>query len=552
MPRLGGPSSALTAIAAIVIVTGAAYARSFAGGWISDDVSAIVENPVIRSLAPANLYEIFTSRSDGVNFIPLNFLSLAIDHQMWGFTPAGFHFTNLLLHLANAIAIYVLLLRLGESHGLATVAALMWAVHPVQVESVAWISERKNMLSTLFFLLAFHACLTWSARPRLASYLSMILLYACALFSKVNTIVLPVVTLAYEILLRCRLRARDVAAAVPLLACGAAATWLNLHGNTMHGGAYHGGSVWVTLRTSATTIPIYLYNVVAPLRLATYYPVPLRASWLDPPVAVAVAVILVLATLTVELARRGRPDAFWLVWFAATLAPMLNLVPFPALMNDRYLYLPLLGLLVPLLHVIRGALRRAGAERAAPALASAAVAGLAVLTVARIPVFHDELALWADFALQYSYISADRPYGARPRLEEKRLLNEALARQPTRAALANNLGAIAFEENRIADAVPLLERARALDPYDPVIPLNLGRAYLLAGRIDEAITTLREATVLEPPSFFAHLNLARALLQRGDVAGARAALTRAQAIKHDPYFWTAVERQVRIAEQQRS
>jgi tetratricopeptide (TPR) repeat protein len=357
---------------------------------------------------------------------------------------------------------------------------------------------------------------------------------------------------AYEIILRRRLRARDVAAVVPLLVCGAIAAWLNLHDNPSHGVAYHGGSLWVTLRTSATTVPAYLFNIIAPFQLATYYPVPLRASWLDPPVATAVATILLLATLTVEFARRGRPEAFWLVWFAATLAPMLNLVPFPALMNDRYLYLPLLGILVPLLRLIRRWLEGAGVDRAAPFLAGATVAVLAMLTVARIPVFHDELALWADFALRYSYISADRPYGAAPRREEKRLLNDALARHPTRAALANNLGAFAFEENRIGDAIPLLERARALDRNDYVIPLNLGRAYLFAGRIAEAVTTLREATVLEPPSFFAHLNLARALLKRGDVAGARAALTHAQAIKRDPFFWDAVERQVTRAEQQRS
>jgi predicted Zn-dependent protease len=204
------------------------------------------------------------------------------------------------------------------------------------------------------------------------------------------------------------------------------------------------------------------------------------------------------------------------------------------------------------LRAVRSILWRAHAARLAPALVGAAAVACIVLTDRRVPVFHDELALWADFALRFSYISADRPYGAAPRLEEKRLLRDALARHPDRAALYNNVGAFAFEENRMADAIPPLERGRALDPRDPVIALNLGRAYLLAGRTDDAIATLRDAAALEPPSFFAHLNLARALLQRGDVAGARAELTRAQAIKRDPWFWAAVERQVARAEQQRS
>ncbi len=550
MPRPSRHTSALTVVA-IGIVTTLAYARSFQGGWISDDVQLIVEMPVVHALTAANVWTMVTTRTDGVNFIPLNFLSLALDHAVWGSNPFGFHLTNLLVHIANALVIYWLLLRLGESAGLAATAALLWAIHPVQVESVAWISERKNVLSTLFFLLAFHAYVRWSARPRGATYCAMLALYLGALFSKVNTIVLPVVTLAYELLLQRRLRARDLAAVVPMLACGAVAAWLNLHGNPSHGTAYHGGTLWVTLRTSATVIPGYLFNALLPVQLATFYPVPLHDSWLDPPVAAASGTILALAATTVWLGVRRRPEAFWLVWFAATLAPMLNILPFPALMNDRYLYLPLLGLVVPLVRLARAALERLHARRAAPALVAATAAAFVVLSDARAPAFHDELAYWADFGLRYSYISADQPYGAPPRLAEKRLLQDALTHHPERAALYNNVGAFAFEENRVAEAIPSLERGRALDPRDPVIALNLGRAYLLAGRTDDAVTTLRDAIALEPPSFFAHLNLARALLQRGDVAGARAELTRAQAIKHDPWFWAAVERQIARAEQQR-
>jgi hypothetical protein len=540
------------AITTIALVTIAAYARSFAGGWISDDVTMIAENPVVHSLSAENLRSILTSRTDPSNFIPLNFLSHAIDWAVWGPRPAGFHFTNLMLHVLNGVLVYAFVRRFERAPGIAAVAGLLWALHPVQVESVAWISERKNVLSTCFFLLAFHAYLSWSTRPRPRTYALFVVLYAAALLSKVNTIVLPALTIAYETMVRRRLRARDVAAVVPLLVCGAVAAWLNLHGNQSHGVAFHGGSFWVTLRTTATVIPGYLFNILVPTRLATFYPVPLHDSWLDPAVAASVAVILGLAALTLGLAWHGRRDAFWLTWFAVTLAPMLNLVPFPALMNDRYLYLPLLGILVPVIRLVAAALHRLKAERAAPALAGAAAAGLALLTVVRVPVFHDELAFWADFALRFSYITADRPYGAPPRLAEKRLLQDALTRHPDRAALHNNIGAFAFEENRIADAIPPLERGRALDPRDPVIALNLGRAYLLAGRLDDAVATLRDAIALEPPSFFAHLNLAVALLHRGDVIGARAELTRAQEIKRDPWFWTAVERQIARAEQQRS
>ena len=532
----------------IAIATTLAYIQSFQGSWISDDVELIAGNTMIRSLAPANLRAIATFFEAGINYVPLTYLSFAFDYQLWGPHPSGFHLSNLVLHVANALVVYFLLLHMQESSGIAFAASLLWALHPVQVESVAWISERKNLLSTLFFLLAFHVYTRFSARPRTRTYALLTVLYVAALVSKVNTIVLPALMLTYELVIQRRLRPQDVFATLPLATCGAAIAWVNLHGNPSHGVAYHGGSLAVTLRTSSTTIPQYLLNVVSPFDLSSYYPIPLRASWLDPSVAMAVAVILTLVSLTCWLAWRHQPEAFWLAWFGITLSPMLNLVPFPALMNDRYLYLPLLGALVPLLRLANRLLRRVGAIRAAPAFTGVTALGLGLLTVARVPVFRNELNLWADMGLRTSYITADQPYGAPPRLEQKRLLTEALARYPTRAALYNNLGGFAFEENRLAEAVSFLTRAQALDPTDPVIALNLGRAYLLTGRLDDATRTLELATALEPPSFFPHLNLARAHLRRNDLVRARIELTRAKSIKSDPYFWSNVEQQLNRAE----
>lgn len=551
MPPRDAARATWLALAVIALATAVAYAGSFAGQFVSDDVQAIAENPLLRSLDLANLRRIATSFDDA-NYIPLKVLSLAIDHRLWGLAPFGYHLTNLAMHVANAFLVYFLVRRLGESMGLATAAALLWALHPTQVESVAWISERKNVLSTLFFLSAFHAFLSFSARPRAGTYLLLTVLYVAALLSKVNTIVLPALMLAYEVVFRRRCRPRDVVATVPLLACGAFVAWVNLHDNPSHGATYHGGSLAVTLRTSATTIPRYLWNVVAPFDLLTYYPVPLRASWLDPAVAASVALVGMLVAVTVWCAARGHTAGFWLAWFGITLAPMLNLVPFPALMNDRYLYLPLLGALVPLAQLGRRMLAASGAERAAPVVVGAAAVGCGLLTAARVPVFHDPLALWADMGLRTSYITADQPYGPGPRTDEKRLLAQALARDPNRAALHNNVGGLAFEEGRLADALTALVRAQELDPNDPVIALNLGRTQLRLGRVDDAVRTLQRAVALEPPSFFARLNLARAYLLQNDLRRAREELTRAKALKSEPYFWQAVENALTRAEQRGS
>lgn len=552
VPAPNAARATMLALAAIAVATAIAYAGSFRGTWISDDVELIVEQPTLHSLTASSVYALATERTDGVNYIPLNFLSLAIDWRLWGPDPRGFHLTNLLLHVANAFVVYFVLLRLGESRGLATAAALLWSLHPVQVESVAWISERKNLLSTLCFLLAFRGYLRFRERPTAIRYVTVLLWYCAALLTKVNTIVLPALLLCYEVVWHRRLRPADGARMVPLLACGLLVAWVNLHGNQSHGVAYHGGSFAVTMRTSATTIPRYLANVVAPLDLMSYYPVTLRASWLDPAVAGSVALIVALIALTLWYASRGRPEGFWLAWFGVTLAPMLNLVPFPALMNDRYLYIPLLGALVVLLRIGDRLLDHAKVGRLAPALVAGIAVALTVLTTLRIPAYRDPLSLWADMGLRTCYITADQPYGAGPRTEEKRLLAEALVRTPTQACLHNNVGGLAFEENRMNEALSGFERAHELDPRDPVIALNLGRAYLRVGRIDDAVRTLQLATALEPPSFFAHLNLARAYLQKRDVAGAREELALAKAIKSEPFFWQSVEQAVLRAEQRGS
>ena len=317
-----------------------------------------------------------------------------------------------------------------------------------------------------------------------------------------------------------------------LLAIAALLAWVNLHGNPSHGAAYHGGSLWVTLRTSATVLPRYLRLVVAPVGLASYYATPLRASWLSPDVLASTLLIGVLLALAGYLAWHRRPSAFWILWFFITLSPMLNLVPFPALMADRYLYIPLVGPLVLGAWGLDAVARRVPAlARAIPVAVAAAVLACTALTMQRVPAFHDELALWADWARTTSYITSDHPYAAAPRVREQEILRAALTRDASSGPLHNNLGGIAFEEGRMNDAVAELSRACTLAPRDPAIALNLGRAYLFNRQPEAAARTLEDAVRLEPPSYYAHLNLARAYLVLGDAPRAADQVAQARAIR---------------------
>ena len=294
--------SALLLVAAIAI----AYRASFDGDFVSDDRAAILNNPLLRSLDLANVRAIFSSFDDA-NYIPLKVLSLAVDQQVWGPAPFGYHLGNLLLHIVCALLVWRILSLCGLSPGAALLVALLWALHPIQVESVAFMSERKNVLSGACFFGAFLAYLHFSASGRWRTYAAVLVLFVLALLSKMNTVVLPALCLAYDFLIARRLGRRSLLASLPLFAAGAVVVWYNLAGNPMHGTNFHGGSPRVTWLTS-TTVPFrYLASVAWPAHLRSFYYIPLHGSPLDPPVALSIAGLAALAGLIGWLAWRRRP-----------------------------------------------------------------------------------------------------------------------------------------------------------------------------------------------------------------------------------------------------
>ncbi|MDX2168693.1 MAG: hypothetical protein SF182_16595, partial [Deltaproteobacteria bacterium] len=328
----------------LVAATALTYLGSFDNGFVSDDGAGILHNPLLTSLAPDNLALIFRSFDDA-NYIPLKVLSLAVDQQIFGPAPFGYHLTNLLLHIGCALLVRRILQAAALSSGAALLGALLWALHPLQVESVAFMSERKNVLSGLFFFWAFRRYQRFAADGGWGGYAAVLGLFVLALLSKMNTVVLPALCIAWDLVVRRQVTRRTWLAAAPLLAVGALVVWVNLAGNRTHGAAFHGGSAVATWLTSATVPFRYLAATVWPAHLRTFYYLPLHGSPLDPPVALALLGLAGLTVLTVWMAARGWREGFWLAWFGIALAPMLNIVPFPTLMQDRYMYLPLVGLL---------------------------------------------------------------------------------------------------------------------------------------------------------------------------------------------------------------
>jgi hypothetical protein len=529
----------LLLVAAIAV----AYRASFDGDFVSDDRPAILNNPLLRSLDLANVRAIFSSFDDA-NYIPLKVLSLAVDQRVWGPAPFGYHLGNLLLHIVCALLVWRILAFCGLSPGAAVLVALLWALHPIQVESVAFMSERKNVLSGACFFGAFLAYLHFSASGRWRTYAAVLGLFVLALLSKMNTVVLPALCLAYDLLLARRFGRRSLLASLPLFAAGAVVVWYNLAGNPMHGTNFHGGSPLVTWLTSTTVLFRYVASVAWPAHLRSFYYIPLHGSPLDPPVALSIAGLAALAGVIGWLAWRRRPEAFWLFWFVVTLAPMLNIVPFPTLMQDRYMYLPLVGVLAAPAFMLDAALRAPAARRFAAAAAAVAALGAALLTHRQVAAWHDELSLWRDWAVQEWYLPAEVGPLRGPMSDQKLAVLEEIARaRPDDLVARHNLGALLYERGDLPRAQAELEAAQELGGRDAGVPLlNLGRVYLQTADAQRADAVLRRSVALEPYNYYSQLNLARAALALGDAAAAAASLDACDGIRPRARGQNAAER----------
>jgi cytochrome c-type biogenesis protein CcmH/NrfG len=507
---------------AIIIIVASTYSGSFDGDFISDDISHVRDNPLIRSLAVANIQEIFTT-FDGSNYMPLKVLSLAVDYQLWGSGPAGFHATNLALHIGCALVVYSILSGMGLPRSAACLTALLWAVHPQQVESVAWISERKNVLSGLFFFSAFRVYLVFSKRPSALCYVGFLLLYVLALLSKMNTMVLPALCLAYEATFCRRLRRSDWLAQAPLFGLAAFAAWYNLAGNPIHGSGYHGGGPIVTWLTSSVVIWDYIGRMIVPIDLRPRYVVMLRGSPWEPAVLLSLLGLGAVAVAVVWLWRACRREAFWLLWFGITLAPMLNIVPFRSLMNDRYMYLALLGPLAfaATVWAAAGSKRMRQVGVAVGVVLTLAWAGL---SLRQVEIWSTPLTHWLRGA-ETTILAAGVP-GFHDPLREAKIaaLSSALGDAPESARLHNNLGAIYYESRRFAEAQEAFETANGLRGDDPTILLNLALVRIAARSLEEAQVLLERSIFLYPYSHVPYLYLTRVHLARGNASGAREAL----------------------------
>jgi tetratricopeptide (TPR) repeat protein len=507
-----------------------------------DDNVYVTENPRVRGgPTPENLiWALFDVR---MYWHPLTWLSLMLDARIGGLDPAVFHITSLLLHLANTWLVYLVLGRMTGAFGRSAFVAALFGVHPLHVESVAWIAERKDVLSAFFWLLALLAYARHAEAPSRGRLALVAAAFILGLMSKPMVVSLPIVLLLLDYWPLGRLRIGDARSAsgrtritalllekAPLFSLSIAIAGFAILAQARAGamGTFERYPLWARAGNAVVSLATYLAMTVWPRGLAILYPHPGTALGAIALVGSAL-LLLAISALSFRLARRAPYVLVGWLWFLVAIAPTLGLVQVGVQgMADRYTYLPLIGVF---LAVVWGAADLAGLG-AAPATGrgverTPAPGGRAER--GPLPELRRLLLGAAGVAVVIALGIAARAQ-TRYWSDSITLFRRSVAvTSPNKFALLN-LGRALFTAGQAPEAAARFEQALSIDPGYTDARLNLAAALTDMGRLDEAATHCERALEGNPLSVAALINLGRVRLEQNRLGEAEQALARAVAL----------------------
>jgi tetratricopeptide (TPR) repeat protein len=451
-----------------------------------DDSVYVTDNPQVRAGLTWNTV-VWTFRTPkALDWHPITWLSYALDSQIFGLNPVGYHTTNLLLHAANAVLLFLILESVTGLAWRSLAVAALFALHPINVESVAWIAERKNVLSMFFFLVALAAYGRYARRPSVGRYLVVTLAFVLGLMSKAQVITFPFALLLLDYWPLCRLRPSEgvgshsavalsrssssfwtlIAEKVPWFALSAASAFITMR----TGGAAFSYieltdatlpklPLWIRLETAAIGYVKYLGKAFWPVNLALVYPHPGLA--VNKLAAVLSVLAIIAVTALAVIFRQRRPLFVGWFWFLGTLIPMIGIVTIgDHAMADRYAYIPLLGIFVIVCWGVANLIKRWHIPMVVSAAGTAAI--LLTLGIA----LHRQVGFWGDNVTLWTH---------------------ALQITKDNFTAEEDLAMAMISAGRAEEALPHFQRAHFLRPNDPLATLNLATYEQMIGNYQAAL-----------------------------------------------------------------
>ncbi len=548
----------------------AAYRGVAANGFIAfDDPQYVTANDHLRQgLSWQTLRWAFTT-THASNWHPLTWVSLLIDRELFGIEPAGYHWTSVLLHLLGGLILCAALTRMTAAPWHSAMVAALFLLHPLHVESVAWVAERKDVLCGLFWMAGLWGYAAYAERPGIVRYLGVGLCFICALLAKPMAVTFPFVLLLLDVWPLGRAAGggavwgRLAGEKVPLLLLSAAVSVVTflIQKEDQAVAPLAMVAVGDRLANAVVSYAAYLGKTFWPAGLAVFYPY----HGMAPAGELAVAGVLLAAVtlLSVSLAKE-RPYLLvgWL-WYLGTLVPVIGIVKVGSqAMADRYTYLPLIGIFIGVIWAIGDLLRGLRLKRMIGAVGS----GVLVLLLTMLA--HGQVGYWKDtttlfgqalantennfmaqFILGESLEKAGDLRGAEARYREATrlrpafrqaynalgrllliqgreaaaspLLEKALEIDPAYVPALKHLGDVRLRQGRAADAIALYRKALLRGTEDPELLNNYGIALFTTGEVEEAVRHIRAAIRVEPNYPEARENLDKILRETGGRSGKR-------------------------------
>ena len=534
-------SRAWIAAAAILIALAILpYWQTLRHDFVYDDYFYVVGNPYVQQglTWPGIAWAFTTSR--GGNWHPVTWLSHMLDVSVWGSEPAAHHLTNVILHAANTLLLFLIFWQMTGGLWRSAFLAALFAVHPLHVESVAWVAERKDVLSTFFGLLAIWFYIKYARDSSPGQYLLMMCLFGLALMAKPMLVSLPCILLLLDIwpLRRWKLWQMDgqptvtfepkattrvLLEKVPLVALSAVFSIVALISQRRAQNIIPGGELLPLSNRVANAIVgyhFYLEKLFAPVKLAVFYPYP--GYWRPSVVAVSIFLLLVI-TLVAILYRRQYP---WLLvgwlWFIVTLIPVIGLIQVGMQsIADRYTYVPSIGIFMMLAWSIPTP-HKSLVLRAWVVAACAVIVILTVMTWVQASYWKDKRTLFTHAAqvTEGNYI-AHQSLGVALETEEHdlegalKLYRQAAQEQPSfaRTAIHENIANILVQQGHTEEALAEVRQALNIDPHSTTALNSMGSLLLATGDNEEAVKYFQRAVQLDPEYIEAQINCGMTLVK---------------------------------------
>jgi tetratricopeptide (TPR) repeat protein len=532
-------------LAAVVWIV---FGQTLRYGFVNfDDDRYVYENPVVQKGLTWDGFRWALTYSQIGHWHPLTWLSHMLDCQLYGLNAVDHHFTNVLLHTATVILLFLLLRQMTGFLWRSAFVAAVFAIHPLRVESVAWVSERKDVLSGLFFMLTIWAYANYVRRPFSAiRYGAMAVFFALGLLSKNMLVTLPFVLLLldYWPLSRfpdfsSRVLLQRVVEKIPLFALTIASCVATAMGsekvdtvNKMPFG--------LRMENAVVSCVTYLWQMIHPAGLACLYPDPMNhlPFW---QVAGALALLAGICVI-VWAQRRAQP---WLLvgwlWYLGMLVPVIGIVQISFYAHaDRYTYLPQIGLYLLLTWLIADFCSRMRHRLLIlGSISGVILAALIYCARAQACYWKDSETLWTHTLACTSDNSIAHNNLGNALLRKDKVddaiaqFQQALQINPGYAEAHNDLGAALLQQGKVDEAIAHYQQALQIEPGSGNAHYNLGNVLLRKGKVDDAIAQFQQALQINPDDADARNNLGDALLQKGSVDEAIAQFQKAQQIKPD-------------------